>query len=506
MDVNKFIDYLNKTKGWDINSDYYGYVDTWKQWWEGYVPSFHEFTEVGLNKTSQKRTLFRMGMAKKVCEDWASLLLNDKTTITVDDDKTAKWLYGSSDQTGGLLQDIEFWDNANNLVELEMRSGAGAFVMTCENVLLEGGKIVPSAEAKIVMEYLPAESILPVTIRHNKVVECAFVSEIMEGGENYFYLQTHQLVNRIDETGQPYRTYRISNEYFKENTNPSENIESQFSRVNPAGSVTGSFETGTDIPWFAIMTPNVVKNIDGGKGLGMAVYSNALDQIMHCDTAFNNYHRDIYLGGKKVFYSKKLIGEVMGSDGHLHEVVPDDVQQQLFWQDSDADPNTSASVTDYNPALRTGENAQAVQDALDYLSFKVGLGTHFYQFQNSSYTTAKEYIGSRQDMVQHANKHQIKIEKALKQIVRAMIWAGRNICAADVNPDTDIVINWDDAYITDTETRRLQAKDDAMNGFIPKYRYNMLYNGMSENEAKKAVEEAMSEQPQPVQPQEKAPE
>lgn len=497
MDINRFIEYLNRTKNWNINSNYYGYIETWKSWWKGYVESFHEFNEVGLDMKTRKRKLFRMGMAKKVCEDWASLLLNDKTTITVDDDATARWLYGSKDQTDGILQELEFWDNANNLVELEMRSGTGAFVMTCENVRVEGGRIVPSPDAKIVMDYLPAESILPITIKHNKVIDCAFVSEIIDGGETYFYLQTHQLTQKYDEIGRPYKTYRITNEYFKENK---DNQVNSFTKVTMSN-VTGSFETGTDVPWFSIMTPNIVKNIDGGKGMGIAVFADALDQIMHCDTAFNNYHRDLYLGGKKIFYSKKLIGETIGSDGKIHEIAPDDVQQQLFWQDSGADPNANASVTDYNPALRAAENEKAVQDALDYLSFKVGLGTHYYQFEGASYTTAAEYVGSRQDMVQHANKHQIKIEKALKGIIKAVIWAGRNICAAPVNPDATVIINWDDSYITDAETRRQQAKDDAMNGFIPKFQYNMMFNGMSEEEAKKAVDEAKEEQIHAAQPE-----
>lgn len=501
MDVNNFIDYLNKNKGWSLNSDYYGMIDVWKSWWEGYVPSFHEYTEVGLDQKRYKRKLFRMGMAKKVCEDWATLLLNDKTTITVDDDDTAKWLYGTSDQTDGILADLEFWDNANNLVELEMRSGTAAFVMTCENAKVEDGRLVPSTNAKIVLDYLPAENILPITVKHKKVVDCAFLSEVIDGGKELFYLQTHELITKRDETGVPYKTYRITNEYFDEVRTP---MGITYEKAIK-GDVVTRFETGTDIPWFAIMTPNVVKNYVnvGGEGLGMAVFSDAIDQIMHCDTAFNNYHRDIYLGGKKVFYSKKLVSESIGADGQYHEIAPDDVQQQLFWQDADADPNTAASVTDYNPALRTGENSQAVQDALDYLSFKVGLGTHFYQFQNSSYTTAKEYVGSRQDMVQHANKHQIKIEKALKTIMKAIIWAGKNVCGAPVNVDSTIIINWDDSYITDTETRREQDKSDAIDGFIPKYQYNMKYKGMSEEEARRAVEEATKEM-QPIE-QEAAP-
>lgn len=491
MDVNNFIAYLNKNKGWSLSSEYYGMIDEWKSWWDGYVPSFHEYSEVGLDGARHKRKLFKMGMAKKVCEDWASLLLNDKTTITVDDERTAKWLYGSNDQTDGVLADLEFWDNANALVELEMRSGTAAFVMSCENASVEDGKLVPNKDAKIVMEYLPAENILPITIKHKKVVECAFLSEVIEKGEEYFYLQTHTLVQKTDEIGKPYTTYRITNEYFNEIRSPLGITYEE----RPMKSVVRSYETGTDIPWFAIMTPNTVKNYigSGGKGMGMAIFSDALDQIMHCDTAFNNYHRDIYLGGKKVFYSKKLIEESIGSDGHMHQVTPDDVQQQLFWQDSNADPNTAASVTDYNPALRADENSRAVQDALDYLSFKVGLGTHFYKFQNASYTTAKEYVGSRQDMVQHANKHQIKIEKALKAIVKAIIWAGKNICGAPVNVDATIVINWDDSYITDTQTRQEQDKADAMDGFIPKYQYNMKYKGMSEEEARRAVDEASKE-------------
>ena len=56
-----------------------------------------------------------------------------------------------------------------------------------------------------------------------------------------------------------------------------------------------------------------------------------------------------------------------------------------------------------------------------------------------------------------------------------------------------VTINFDDSYISDAETRRQRDKDDAMDGFIPKYRYNMEWRGMSEDDAKRAVQEAASE-------------
>ena len=133
----------------------------------------------------------------------------------------------------------------------------------------------------------------------------------------------------------------------------------------------------------------------------------------------------------------------------------------LFYQLGDSNPDTEPKWYEYNPDLRTEANSRAVQDALDYTSFLCGLGTHRYQFQGSAIATATQYMGDRQDMVQHANRHQIQIEEALLQIFRALLWAGRNLLGADVDPETDISINWDDSYIDTAERRRAQDTDDA---------------------------------------------
>ena len=53
------------------------------------------------------------------------------------------------------------------------------------------------------------------------------------------------------------------------------------------------------------------------------------------------------------------------------------------------------------------QNYKAVQDMLDLFSFKCGLGCHRYNFELGKVTTATEYNGSRQDLVQSANKNQI---------------------------------------------------------------------------------------------------
>jgi A118 family predicted phage portal protein len=255
-----------------------------------------------------------------------------------------------------------------------------------------------------------------------------------------------------------------------------------------------SFNTGAPVPWFALISPAECKNISGGAGLGMAVFSEAIDAARMVDLAFDNYSRDLYLGQKKVFYNKRLTQSFIGEDGKERTITPDELrQQQFFMLPGEDDPDAAAQWHEYNPDLRVDDNSQAVQDALDYFSFKCGLGTHHYQFQAGNITTATQYTGDRQDMVQHANRHQINIESALIQIFRALLWAGKTIIGAKVNPDADIRISFDDSYVIDTESRLGNMKDDAVHGFIPRYKYLMERYGYDEETAKKMVAEADAE-------------
>lgn len=140
MNITQFIKYLNKEKGWELQGQYYAIIDEWRQWWRGNYAPFHCIKESGLDGNIHTRDMYRLRMPKRACEDWASLLLNDKTTVTVDDKQSAEWLLGdNAQQTGGELGRLDFWHNANTLVELAFRSGTGAFVLGVENLAVIGG-------------------------------------------------------------------------------------------------------------------------------------------------------------------------------------------------------------------------------------------------------------------------------------------------------------------------------------------------------------------------------
>lgn len=490
MNVSAFIEYLNKTKHLQLDADYYGNIEVWRQWWKGDVPDIHDQKEDAPDGSVISRRLASLRMPKHVCEDWANLLLNDKTTFQIGDAKSAAYLLGSDEQqTGGLLRQLHFWENANKLVEQAYWSGTGAFVLSVEALTVDAaGNALPSPQGRIQLDYDPACCILPISVGRGVVTEAAFVSECVMGGKPAVYLQTHTC-----KGGE--RT--ITNEWFEVMDDVSGTPKFAKAKT-PPGMVEHITVTGAPA-WFSLFSPAVAKNLDGGMGLGMSVFSEALDAAQMADYAFDNYRQDIRLGHKKIFYSADICRKVVDQEGVEHSIPPDDDVQSQFvtLPQKEGSLDQSSEYHEYNPDLRVEQNHKAVQDMLNLFSFKCGLGCHRYNFELGNVTTATEYNGSRQDLVASANKNQIPIEGALVGIVRAILWAAKNLQGAAVDPDTPISVDWDDSYITDAETRMSQMRDDALSGLLPRYKYLSARYGVSEEDARKLAQEAADENKQP---------
>lgn len=461
MDIKTVIKYLNKEKDYKLGSDYYEVIARWLDWWKGFYAPFHKFTERLASKTYKERELYSLKMAKKVCEDWASMLLNEDTIITVGDDSGQELI----DQ---VLEDTEFVQRGNELVEKAFASGTGAFVLRLEGALVKSsGAIEHSAETKIRMEYLPADYILPLTVKRGKIIDVAFASEVLRGGKKYVYLETHIL-----ERG----SYTITNRYFvlkggqlKEEPTPDDVIE--------------VMTTGSDIPWFAIIKPNISNNVSNTP-MGVSVFANAIDQLKGVDLAYNNFNKDFKLGGKKVFLSDDLVMK----DTEGQTITPDDVAQQLFsvvgnsMLDSDKKP-----IVEHNPDLRVEDNVKGVQAQLDLLSFRCGMGTKYYQFTGGKIVTATEYTGERQDLAKNVHKHNKVLHSAIRDLCRAILYIGTEVLGQEVDQDAEIKIEFDDSFIRDSEAERAQDMQDVRDGVMAKWEYRAKWYGEDEETAKAAV-------------------
>ena len=471
MNIQLIIDLLNKETGGRLSGAYYARVREWEAWWRGCYRPFHQFRE-RCGSQLVRREMYTLGMAKKVCEDWASLLLNEKTTLAVGHRKSSEFLQGK-DGLEGVLGRCDFWRQANALVEKAFMSGTGAMVLRLEGVEVRDGRIIPGG-GTVSMEYLSAQNIIPLTVRKGRIVEAAFVSEILEKGERLIYLETHTL----SPDG-----YVIANRYFKEENG-------QLTPRSLPSHMAEVIETGSNIPLFAILRPAIVNNIDEGTGLGISVFAGAIDCLKGVDLAFNNFCRDFKLGGKKVFLNHSLTAR--DQDGTI--ITPDDVAQQLFLDMGDNDGlDAQRLIHEFNPSLRVEENARGVQAQLDYLSFKCGLGTRHYQFERGEILTATQYMGDRQELVQNAAKHGLAVRRAVEEILRAILWAGKEALGLDVKPDCPITVILEDGYLTDRESQRQRDREEVRDGLLRRWEYRARWYGETEAEARAAALEARME-------------
>jgi len=486
MNYQLVIDYINQKYNKDVKkSCMYDHIMQWRQWLEGSVRNFHEFNkkmDLNDNKKVTKVHRHRTNMLLKGAEDWASILLNEKTRIVIEDEASNEFVMGK-DEISGVFGDNDFWRNANELVATSRWSGTAAFevyVRKMETISpddddngldedFEPGKLVGGASVGI--NYLSAEQIIPISYDNTILKEAAFVSERQIDGKTVSLVSIHLL----NEDG----TYDIESFYLDE--------QGAYIEKDGYGQIV---HTGSPVPWFSLIRKSGVNIFDYDSPFGVSIISGAEDVLKGLDCAFDNFITDFRLGRKMVLMSSSMFQTDEGGK----TIAPQEAEEQLFINAGDKILD-GGMYQEYNPSLRVAENAAGVQKMLDMFSMRIGLGAKRYVLEGSQInsTTATQWIGERQEMIQNANKEMICIEKALKEVTRAILWIGKNILGENVNPDALITIISDDSYIIDADTERAQWLSDLQMGIRSKTEFRMHFYGESETEAKKHVTPTLDE-------------
>ena len=108
-----------------INEGFYGKVQEWKSWYEGDVKGFHRYrVRNGAGIVRCKR--YTLNMGKKIPEDWANLLMNERVEITLDRTKEQEFIDRVLEENKDALEydSIEVDDNVAKI------SLVGAGMMT----------------------------------------------------------------------------------------------------------------------------------------------------------------------------------------------------------------------------------------------------------------------------------------------------------------------------------------------------------------------------------------
>ena len=436
-----------------VPASFYCNIAVWKSWYDGNVRSFHRYQVYnGLSRVDCRR--YSMGMAKKVAEDWANLLLNEKVKITLE---------GAAEQAffDGVCKDNNFAVKSNEMQELKAALGTAAYVVRASGVDVDRntGKISSRDGTTLKIDYVTAPNIFPLSWENGIVRECAFSSIVMEGGKEYTYLQIH----RKGEDG----NYIIENRLYQNST------EAELSTVKSMANVPPVVHTNSPTPQFVIDRLNIANNVDNNLPMGIPAFANAIDQLKGVDVAYDSYVNEFVLGKKRVMVKPGAVKDLDGNPAF----DPNELYYYVLPEDT-ADGNIIQPI---DMTLRTAEHNAGLQDMLNALSSRCGFGENHYRFDSGSVATATQVISENSTMFRTIKKHEIILEQVLTELCRIILRLGNSVMGMGLNEDVEISIDFDDSIIEDKQTDFARDMQMLSDGIMNAWEFRARW--MNEDEA-----------------------
>ena len=442
-----------KEKGYDtVPADFYTQIDVWKSWYDGNVKNFHSYNVWNGKKTVQCRR-YTMGMGKKVAEDWANLLMNEKVKITLEGTREQEFF-------DRVCRENNFNVKANEMQELKAAFGTAAYVvrMTGTRVwtrdrpwwsrLWHRDGTTVTGFGKIIIDYVTAQNIFPLSWENGIVEECAFKSSVTKGGSRYLYLQIH----RKKQNG----NYVVENSIYEDQNG---NLtETALSSVPGFESMAPSVETNSPRKLFVIDRLNIANNVDHTLPMGIPVFANAIDQIKGVDFAYDSYVNEFVVGKKRVMVQIAATKDINGNPAFdpnelIFYVLPEDIGNGSIIQPIDMN-------------LRTADHSTGLQDMLNAMSSRCGLGKNYYKFDSRYVTTATQVISENQDLQAAVHKHGLILKEAMIELARIILHLGNSVLGMGLNENTEIKVELDDSIFVNREAVLNDMRLDVSAGLL----------------------------------------
>ena len=446
---------LFQTIGYNVDAfiNHTGTIKNYIAWYYGIVESFHRYYIFNGDRKIFKNR-YSMGMPKQICENFADLLCNEKTKISISNEYSSKRL-------GEILDKNHFYLKANQAIEKSFALGFGAFVLSAES------------QFGVRIQFITADNIIPLEYDNNFITECAFMSDSYDiRGEKIRYIQVHK---KNDDGNYVILNYRFF--------------------VSPDGEMTPSqidnlpevVETGSDIPWFTIIRPNVVNNLDMNSPFGIPIYINSLDVIKSLDIMYDSFVNEIHYGRKRLFVTSDALK--VNSAGQLRNAFdPNDVIFYLLENNMQESNYASGKyVQEVNGELRVDELRTAIQTNLEILSFKLGFGKSYYKFENDGQImkTATEVMASHSELYNTIHKHEILLNDSFVELVKGIQYISKTIFGENI--DGDIYVDFDDSVIESDSTKREQDRKDVEMGAMSLAEYRSIWYNESLEQARRMI-------------------
>lgn len=421
------------------------------QEWLGWYTATNEFYK-GIKTVNNRRIqIHRLTIHpfRRVCREWASLLLNDTTTINAEDEAhdavLQRWLRSTS-----------FIARGQGLVERAFALGTGAWALS---FMLADGEV-----AAIKPRRYDARMVLPLTWDDDECLECAFACRTVIAGKSYEQLQVHRLDT---ETA----TYHVLTKLFNEKDGKEVSAESL--------GVIPDYDSGSALPTFVLIRPGIVNVYSDGSAMGQSVCADAIGAVQAVDNAFDSITREIDATKIKTFMSDQLFSEITDADNKpvIAPMSPDEYVLRLDSTDPDL-------IKTYAPDIRIEPLRTSLGVALSELGDLTGFGQQYYALDKAGgLKTATEVSADSSALMRNIRKHENILGDAIERLCRCVL--------SCLGCDAPVVhVNFDDSIITDTATDKAQMLSEVTAGLASTWEYRARFYGESEQKARERADEA----------------
>ncbi len=216
--MNKVVlEYLKKQGYETISTDYYNWIELWENWWKNEV-DFHKYHD----QSGKERKLYNLGMAKRIAEDWASILFTERDEITTEAN-TQNQTKANNEYLSKQLKLLKVYDDLPIAIEKAIATGtAGAILRVKHAKVDKQGNLSIDNRTKLDIIYVGASQIIPLRVEHGKIIDIAIVSENNSHDKKEYYIEIHKLNYKENLEKE---VYTISNTYLDENGNVKKGYE-----------------------------------------------------------------------------------------------------------------------------------------------------------------------------------------------------------------------------------------------------------------------------------------
>lgn len=452
------MNFLQK-KGYTVNDKALTVIQACDDWYSNRViEDFHKRKTIN----AIPYELSRLNFGKRCCSDDANLC--EVLEINAGNGEQANFV-------ADVLSGSEFNTQYRKQLEKTSADGTTACYIRLDNATFMDDNSVQGGVIKL--NYVEADAFMPLTVENDIVIEAAFSGSGLSKGKK----QTTLVLFTVGDNG----LYTAETHVFDDKGNELTDQETivQLGDVKP----------------FAVMRNAEVNNLDDMTGYGLPKLWDAIPALKVVDLCYNVLFSDLDKA-EKIILVNELLCEF--DENGQPKMTPEQKKLFVLIGEKLPDPQEKALIQEYNPEIRIEPVTKAFELALSLLSMSFGYGTKKYSFENGQITTATEYVGERQDQMQELNRQRQEAIRYIQDICRAVMWFANTFQGKAFNLDQEILVDFDDSYITDREAELERKRNDALAFDIPELTVWYLRDAYSlaEEEARKLVEAKVEKEEQ----------